>query len=114
MKQVIVLRKDLNMRKGKMIAQGAHASVKAVIGRQNDDRVKAWLDSGMTKIAVSCNSEDELLEIYQKASSKKMITSLIRDAGRTEFDGVPTLTAIAIGPGNENEINSITGELKLL
>jgi len=27
-KQVIVLRKDLQMRKGKMIAQGAHASMK--------------------------------------------------------------------------------------
>ena len=32
-KQVIVLRKDLNMRKGKMVAQGAHASMKVFFDR---------------------------------------------------------------------------------
>lgn len=29
-KQVLVIRKDLNMRKGKMVAQGAHSAMKVV------------------------------------------------------------------------------------
>jgi len=34
LKQVIVMRTDLNMRKGKMIAQGAHASMKVFFDRK--------------------------------------------------------------------------------
>ena len=37
-KQVIVMRRDLNMRKGKMVAQGAHASMAVLLnaGRYDD------------------------------------------------------------------------------
>lgn len=39
LKQIIVMRNDLNMRKGKMIAQGAHASI---VLYPDDDRVIEW------------------------------------------------------------------------
>lgn len=118
MKQVIVLRKDLNMRKGKMVAQGSHASLAAILTdagtvKKNAD-VQAWLDGRFTKICVSVDSEEELLEIYNKAKSLKLVTSLIRDAGLTEFDGVPTLTAVAVGPGKPEIVDKVTGNLKLL
>ena len=126
-KQVIVLRKDLNMRKGKMIAQGAHASMKAVfdtggIKHPESDvlivpyppELRSWFLDKFTKIAVSVNSEEELLDIYNQAKEAGMLCSLILDAGLTEFDGEPTYTAVAVGPAEASEVDKITGELKLL
>ena len=117
-KQVIVLRKDLNMRKGKMVAQGSHACLSAILTSQgtikkNSD-VKAWLDGRFTKICVSVDSEEELLEVYEHAKRLKLVCSLIKDAGLTEFNGIPTLTAVAVGPGKEEVVNKVTGNLKLL
>jgi PTH2 family peptidyl-tRNA hydrolase len=119
-KQVIVMRKDLNMRKGKMVAQGAHASLKAVLDSgyignlPPKSAIKHWFENGVTKICLSVDSERELLEIYSKAISAKLTCALITDAGLTEFDGVPTKTCCAIGPEWSEEIDRITGHLKLL
>jgi len=123
-KQTIVLRKDLNMRKGKMIAQGAHASMRAILklGRQEgenfviplDDRLAPWLLGRFKKICVSVNSEAELLALHEKAQSLGLITALIQDAGLTEFGGVPTYTAVAVGPDREDRVDAVTGNLPLL
>lgn len=113
MKQVIILRKDLNMRKGKMVAQGAHASLRAIINDTQNPSIKWWLNNGMKKICVSCNSEKELTDLHGKALAAKMPCSIILDAGHTEFNQ-PTLTAVAIGPAEATEIDKITKELKLL
>ena len=139
-KQVIVLRKDLNMRKGKMVSQGAHASLKAILDLMEDNHgnfkyistqgktgehtyhlysqggspLDDWLKGKFTKITVSVNSELELIELYEKAKSNGLICSLITDAGLTEFNGIPTKTAIAIGPGWSEDIDSLTGHLPLL
>ena len=119
-KQVIVMRKDLNMRKGKMVAQGCHASVKAVLDSGNlnnlqpKSAIKHWFENGVAKICLGVDSEKELLEIYNKAKAAKLVCALITDAGLTEFDGVPTKTCCAIGPEWSDEIDRITGHLKLL
>lgn len=120
-KQVIVMRKDLNMRKGKMIAQGAHATLNSLLNQSsrpgtislNEDDIK-WLKSGAAKICVYVESEHELEEVYQKARRMNISGALITDAGRTEFGGVPTKTCCAIGPGLSIEIDKITGHLPLL
>lgn len=113
MKQIIIIRKDLKMRRGKEIAQGCHACMKATLEHINDKRVKEWLDGAFTKICLSVDSEEELIEIYQKACNAKLIASLITDSGKTEFNGVPTKTAVAIGPDKPELIDKITGHLKL-
>lgn len=134
-KQVIVLRKDLNMRKGKMVSQGAHASMKVILEHlgvvnQNASPNKVpdklsidfipkgavydWLNGLFTKITVSVDSEQELVDLYEKAKSLNLPCSMIVDSGLTEFNGIPTKTAIAIGPAWSEEIDSITGQLKLL
>lgn len=125
-KQVIVIRKDLNMRKGKMVAQGSHASMGAILSLQVasdnpnemvlklDERSHAWLKGNFKKITVSVNSEAELLELHQKAVQLGLINCLIKDSGLTEFNGVPTLTALAIGPDKDSVINEVTGHLPLL
>lgn len=123
-KQVIVLRKDLNMRKGKMVAQGAHASMSAILSNSVrtddtiiihlDERVKPWLTSNFTKICVYVNNEQELLGIYNEAKYKGLIVSLIKDNGTTEFNGVPTYTAVAVGPDVSEKIDEVTKHLPLL
>jgi len=123
-KQVIVLRKDLNMRKGKMVAQGAHASMAAILKlavREGDrlvipldERIEPWLLGRFTKICVSVNSEAELLAIHEKSLAAGVLTSLILDSGVTEFGGIPTNTAVAVGPDQVSKVDAITGGLPLL
>lgn len=114
-KQVIVMRKDLNMRKGKLIAQGAHASLAAVIRNLWRPVVIAWLCSRFAKICVYVNSEQELHDLRALAVSKGVVSSkVIIDSGFTEFKGVPTATCVAIGPGLVEDIDQITGNLPLL
>lgn len=128
-KQVIVLRKDLNMRKGKMVAQGAHASLAALIDKAKltsdfkklvldlieDKAFVEWFINGkFTKAVVGCNSEEELLDINNKAMQAGLPRSLIQDSGKTEFKGKLTFTAVAIGPGDVEKIDKITGHLPLL
>ena len=117
-KQVIVLRKDLNMRKGKMVAQGAHASLKAFVAAQGMTKWQQpaldWYADLSTKICAGIDGEEALLELHHKAVEAGLPCVVIRDAGLTEFDGVPTYTALAIGPADEDAIDAITGKLKLL
>lgn len=126
-KQVLVLRKDLNMRKGKMVAQGAHASQMAVYPRPTEDDVARgwmavnlnehstpWLRDNFKKIAVAVNSEQELRAVHEAALAAGIPCSLVTDSGLTEFGGVPTVTAVAVGPAHEDIVNRITGALPLL
>jgi PTH2 family peptidyl-tRNA hydrolase len=98
-KQVIVIRNDLNMRKGKMVAQGAHASIMFLVHRlcdvdagAKDHAIQEWLKHGMTKICVRVDSEAELMEVAQKAEDAGLTVHVITDAGHTEFGGVLTKT----------------------
>lgn len=118
-KQIIILRKDLNMRKGKMVAQGAHASMAVILEEQlklhyPSPAVAEWLSGKFTKICVSVSSEDQLIQLYMEAKAKGLPCSLITDAGLTEFGGVPTHTAVAIGPAYPDEVDPLTKHLPLL
>jgi peptidyl-tRNA hydrolase, PTH2 family len=125
-KQVILIRRDLRMRRGKEIAQGAHASMafltsrmRSVAGASGEVVVALkpqeldWITRGMAKVCLKVNSEEELLERHAQARANGIESHLIRDSGRTEFDGVATLTACAIGPDESECIDRITGELTL-
>ena len=126
-KQVIVMRKDLNMRKGKMVAQGAHASLGAVLLLQEDDQTGAlgygdsihvaflsWISGTFTKVCVSVDSEQALMDVCDAAEFAGLPVKLITDNGLTEFHGVPTKTCLAIGPAWSDEIDKVTGHLRLL
>ncbi|TFG98660.1 aminoacyl-tRNA hydrolase [Candidatus Thorarchaeota archaeon] len=131
-KQVIVVRKDLNMRKGKIAAQAAHASMAVLLnimdkdddplfplvwfrlGMEKDKALHQWLTKRFTKICVSVDSEQELMDIFNQANEAKLLCAMITDAGLTEFNGVPTRTCLAIGPAYPERIDPITQHLKLL
>jgi PTH2 family peptidyl-tRNA hydrolase len=112
-KMVIVMRTDLGMRKGKMIAQGAHAAIGAYLSDPSQCFIDEWQKTGTTKICVGVDSEAELLELYEKAGDS-IARHLVRDKGITEFHGVPTYTCFALGPAPSEQIDPITGHLKLL
>ncbi len=124
LKQIIVIRRDLKMRRGKEIAQGAHAAMGALFQNMhvNDDgsvtlqlwpEAVAWLESAFTKITVKVNSEAELLEVRDNAEAAGIPCLLITDSGRTEFHGEPTHTALAVGPATSEQLAPITGALTL-
>ncbi len=115
-KQVLVLRKDLNMRKGKMIAQGAHASQWALemAKAYRPDWVSEWEQNACTKIAVSVHSESALLELESALRDAGLPCALVQDLGHTEFHGEKTYTALGIGPAPAEMIDPYTGGLPLL
>lgn len=125
-KQVILIRKDLKMRRGKEIAQGSHAAMAFLSERlrrglrdlravsalvELSEVERHWLLHGMAKVCLRVNSEEELLHHHRRALEVGLTSHLITDSGRTEFGGVPTLTACAIGPDEVDAIDRITGDL---
>jgi peptidyl-tRNA hydrolase, PTH2 family len=134
-KQVIVVRKDLNMRKGKIAGQAAHATMKVLVDRMTisavyegpngkttsqtiistfTEEMLDWLKGIFTKIVVGCDSLDCIYDIETKCREKNIPCAIIVDSGATEFHGVPTVTCIAVGPADEKDIDPITGLLPLL
>lgn len=123
-KQVIVMRHDLKMRRGKQIAQGAHASMSFICRRLQEagsvsldgftHAQRAWLTGSFAKVCCRVDSEEELMQIHDKALEAGLEVHLITDSGRTEFHGQPTRTCLAIGPDEADRIDPITGQLQLL
>ena len=126
-KQVIIVRKDLQMRKGKIAAQAAHASMAFMTPYIKSMATNAladipiplavellWLNDSYAKVCVYVNSEDELLDIHHTATGAGLTSHLIVDNGTTEFHGVPTRTCVAVGPDFSEKIDPITGHLPLL
>ncbi|MFH1275638.1 MAG: peptidyl-tRNA hydrolase Pth2 [Candidatus Woesearchaeota archaeon] len=112
LKQVILVRQDLKLPKGKLAAQAAHASVEAVM-RSDKKLVNKWREEGMAKIVVKVNDQKELLKYLQLAKDEGLVTALITDAGKTVV-APGTRTCLAIGPDEEEKIDYLTGNLKLL
>ncbi len=112
MKQVIVIRTDLKMGKGKIASQVAHASIASFL-KAGFFKKRRWLKEGMKKVVVKVSSEKELLEIYEKAKKMGLSAEIIRDAGHTQITP-GTITALGIGPDDDEKIDKITGHLKLL
>ena len=125
-KQVIVVRKDLNMRKGKLAAQVAHAAMKFLVDNNVSDRPDrlpvelgpeeaTWLFGGsFTKIVLGCDSEEALRDLLLQAQLSDVEAYPIVDSGRTEFHDVPTLTCAAFGPASVEDVDRVTGHLKPL
>jgi peptidyl-tRNA hydrolase, PTH2 family len=111
-KQVILIRHDLKLPKGKACAQVAHASVEAVL-KSDSEMVKRWRKEGMAKVVVKVKDEKELIKYFQLAKDEGLACSLITDAGRTVI-APGTKTCAGIGPDNSEKIDQITGELSLL
>ena len=134
--------KDGNLKKirvGKYIAQASHASIaflsnkfrnatqheiryisekgyttkKVLVPESLTEEEQKWIEEAFTKICLYVDTEEELLDVYNRAKNEQLNVHLIQDAGHTEFDGVPTLTCLAIGPHYKSKIDPITKDLRL-
>ncbi len=111
MKQVILVRYDLKLSKGKMAAQAAHASVEAVL-RSKKENVKEWHSEGMKKIVLKILKVEELHKYNMHAKEAGLVTAVITDAGKTHI-APGTITCMAIGPDDEDKIDRVTKDLPL-
>lgn len=116
-KQVIILRKDLNMSPGKAAAQSCHASLGAalLVKKNHRKHFKNWMADGQTKVVVMVDTEEEMSELHKTISGDTKLDGswfLVVDAGRTELTG-QNVTALGIGPLPASTIDTLTGKLKL-
>lgn len=111
-KQVILVRDDLKLTKGKMAAQVAHASTEALLRSHKDD-VSKWRGTGMKKIVLKVKDKDELVKYAQAAEDAGLVSALITDAGHTQLEP-GTMTCVGIGPALETKIDKVTGKLPLI
>jgi PTH2 family peptidyl-tRNA hydrolase len=115
-KQVIVVRSDLKMGKGKVAAQVAHAALDAAEASRHKhaDWYESWREQGQAKVVVKTDGgEGALQELQKRARSLGLPVSLIQDRGLTQVEP-GTTTCLGIGPGPSDVIDKVTGELKLL
>ena len=111
MKQTIAARADLGMGDGKLAAQVAHASLSAYEEAGTKAR-KQWKGEGQKKVVVQADGEDAIFELAEKARAEGLPHAVVRDAGHTQLDP-GTVTALAVGPGEDEIVDKVTGDLSL-
>lgn len=112
MKQIILVRTDLKLGKGKIATECAHASIAAFLKANYYSR-KKWLQEGMKKIVLKVKNEKELIKYLKKFKKEKLPCELIRDKGLTQVSP-GTLIAVGCGPTTDKKIDKFTKNLKLL
>jgi peptidyl-tRNA hydrolase, PTH2 family len=111
-KQVILVRQDLKLPKGKMATQVAHACTECLLRSHKDD-IEKWRKEGMKKVVLKVIDDADLLKYKTIAEDNHLVNALIVDAGRTVV--VPgTITTLGIGPDREEKIDKVTGHLKMM
>ena len=114
-KLVLIINNGLKMGKGKIAAQAGHASVQATLkaGEKSPLILQSWLSSGQKKICLKGDDADHLLVLEKQAKEAGLLTSKIHDAGHTQIPS-GSLTVLAIGPCQDELVEKITENLKLL
>ena len=112
MKQVMIVRTDLKMGKGKIAAQCCHGSIGSY-KRTSKDKIKKWENEAYAKVVCKVGSLDELLDLKKLAAQRNISHYLVIDAGRTQIP-TSTVTVLALGPDEDEIIDEVTGDLKLL
>ena len=111
-KQVILVREDLKLPKGKLAAQCSHASVDTIL-KSDRKIVDLWKREGGKKVVLKVKDDKELFKYKQMAEDDGIKTALITDAGRTVLEP-GTITCLGIGPDLEEKIDKISGKLKMI
>jgi PTH2 family peptidyl-tRNA hydrolase len=115
MKQVVVVRKDIKMGRGKLAVQVAHAAVECAMESavRNSKKVEEWRRDGAKKIVVKADSLEDLFLLQESARKAKIVNYLVCDRGLTEFKE-PTITCLGMGPDKDEVLDKLTGGLKLV
>ena len=111
-KQVLVVRKDLKMSKGKTAVQVAHGAIGAMLDTDGFT-VSAWLQEGGKKVVVAVEDEAVIKNLIELANEHELPMYVVRDFGLTELEP-DTLTVLGIGPATNARIDPVTSQLKML
>jgi len=111
MKQAIVARTDVGMGRGKLAAQVAHASLSAYEDTGKRTRTQ-WKGEGQKKIVLKADGEETLFRLADEAERRGLPNAIVRDAGHTQLEP-GTVTCLAVGPGDDDEVDRVTGDLSL-
>ena len=111
---VLVVRSDLKLSSGKIVAQTGHAAVEVALKakRNEGDLLARWRNEGARKIALKVPDEDTLKRLYGDAVDSGLVAYLVKDAGHTEIPP-GTLTVVGI-LGPRRAVDSLVGEFSLL
>ena len=114
-KQVLIVRRDLNMSPGKIAAQCVHAGQRFLMtGLDTEpEDFQEWKATGETIVVLGCGSSLELLDLWAQAKESNLAAHVMVDEGRTEV-APNTNTCLAIGPACSDRIDPITRHLRLL
>jgi len=112
MKQVMIVRTDLKMGKGKIAAQCCHGAIGAY-KKSPSDKIKKWENEAYAKVVLKVKTLEELNEIKSLADKKGIVNYRVVDAGRTQIP-TSTVTVLALGPDEDEILDKLTGDLKLL
>lgn len=136
-KQIIVVRRDLNMPPGKLAAQVAHAGglwlqrrlrLGDVVTPQHEGEIVVapyiytaelseaehdWLSDNYTKVVVEVPDEATMHALKVQASEADLTVHVVRDLGRTVFKGVRTATCLAVGPDTAEKLDPLFRHLPL-
>jgi PTH2 family peptidyl-tRNA hydrolase len=112
-KLALVVRTDLDMGRGKIAAQVAHAAVTAALANAGSAGFAAWLADGQPKVVLKVTAEQDLRDLVRQATGAGLPVELVHDAGRTQV-AAGTLTCCAIGPAADHLVDAVTGGLSLL
>ena len=112
MKQVMIVRTDIKMGKGKIAAQCCHAAIGAY--KQADkEKVRKWENEAYAKVVLKAPTLQDLYNLREIARAKGVAYYLVTDAGRTQLPK-STVTVLGLGPDEDDVLDEITGDLKLL
>ena len=112
-KMAILIRTDIKMSKGKVLAQVGHAMVEATIKAYTKTTLfYKWQADGEKIVILKVPNEKTLDTIINIADKKSVHNGIIIDAGLTEIS--PGTTTVGyVGPDYDNKIDKLTGQLKL-
>lgn len=114
-KMVIAVRRDLDMGKGKIAAQVAHAAVMCALRAEKYEKklFREWIREGQKKVVIRVDNQSALLELKRRLDIMGIMNEIVTDAGHTQIEP-GTITCLGIGPVEEEVIEPVTGEYSLL
>ena len=118
----MVVRTDIKMGKGKIAAQCCHAAIGAY--KQADKaKIRKWENEAYAKVVLKAPSLQDLYNLRELARAHGVAYYLVTDAGRAYYlvtdagrTQLPksTVTVLGLGPDEDDVLDKITGDLKLL
>jgi len=108
-----VVRIDINMPLGKLIAQTGHGFMGALVGCKDEDLKARYLGAAFTKIALKGKNLNALERAKRECDELGITTALITDSGRTVFNE-PTVTCLGIGPVTYDQLPKYVQKMHLL